>query len=150
VARSIDAERTALCREGAQTLLLTVPDPSSAWNADFSASAGVSGTFYSVQEAALLDVSGLSRTYVAIDDQLLTDLGRGTVSLRASAALGATATGACEAGVGSVRGTLSFPDAGLSGRFSAQACPCTDGSTFRVLANCITFRCERAEGAGCP
>lgn len=153
VAQALEAEATALCREGAQHVVLSVLDPDGAWDGEFpglrregTAARRASGTYFGVEEAVLVEVAGLERTYLAFEDHTLDDLGPGTVWLEPGAATG----DACDDGVGRVRGGLSFPEVGLSGRFVARPCPCTDASTLRVLAQCLTLRCQRvADGTGC-
>ena len=97
--------------------------------------------YYAVEEAVLAEVDGLSRIYVALQDVFLPELGAGTVTLRS----GGIPAGAdpCERGVGRVRGAFAFPDAGVSGQFTAEPCRCTDATTVEILSNYLPYRCER-------
>jgi hypothetical protein len=144
VAEAIEAEATALCREGAQHVVLSVLDPEGEWSGEFSTGAS-SGAYYGIDEAVLSEVTDLSRTYLAIEDRFLDDLGPGTVSLAPSGASGAP----CEEGIGRVRGWFSFPDSDLSGRFVASPCPCTEATTLQLLSRCLPLRCGRVDGIGC-
>ncbi|MEZ4240049.1 MAG: hypothetical protein R3F59_28655 [Myxococcota bacterium] len=148
VGGDLEAAEAAGCREGAQHLVLRVSDPDRRWEGTFGGGR-VTGAYYAVREAVLADLHGLDRTYLAIDDLLVPELGPGTVTL--DPALG-PADLSCDEGVGRLRGELAFPEDGLSGRFVAEPCPCDDATTLTLRSSCVAHGCQRAghdEGTGC-
>lgn len=120
----VEAQRvaTAACREGARHLVLRVYAEDGVYVGDFGGRSHlridettdeeprlVGASWYAVLEAALVDLEGLGRAYMATSDELLSDFGSGgELSLVEED--------------GALTGTFDFPVEELTGTFEATAC----------------------------
>ncbi|MCB9684831.1 MAG: hypothetical protein H6738_14480 [Alphaproteobacteria bacterium] len=113
---------TAACREGARHLVLRAYAEDGVYVGEFGGRSHlrvdettaeeprlVGASWYAVIEAALVDLDGLGRAYMATDDELLADFGSGgELSLVEED--------------GALVGSFSFPVEDLTGTFEATAC----------------------------
>lgn len=132
-ADEISRVATAACREGARHLVLRAYAVDDTYAGSFGGRSHlrndevtdedprlVVATWYAVIEAALVDLEGLGRTYMATNDELLTDFGSGgSLSL--------------EDGEEGLEGRFEFPVEELSGSFEAERCD-GDSSLLDLLA----------------
>ena len=150
-AEAIEALLAAGCREGARHVAIRAYDRTGGWTGTFPGRSGGSyeelteeqprlanGSFYTVEEAFLVEIDGLDRGYAASEDLYLPDMGDGgTVEL--------TPTGPAPATDGTgpdrLRGWFDFPIEGISGEFVAERCT-GDTSLVDVVTAQTDFYCQ--------
>lgn len=145
-----EALYVAACREGAQHVALHAyaSFTDAGWAGAFPGAddAAVStlgedrprlsrGLYYSVEEAFLVEIDGLSRGYQATEDTYLPELGDG-----GRVELDPETDDPVE--LGTLRGSFAFPVDGVSGRFVAEPCA-GDTQLLDVLAVAPTYYCKR-------
>lgn len=125
-------DAVAVCREGAQHVVLRAYSIDSTWSGDFSGVAGANsasvtvdvpramgGLYYAIAESRLVEVEGLGRFYAAEESVFLPSLGEGgDLTLEVKDKL--------------LQGSFSLPDAEVWGEFTAS--PCTSETSMLEVA----------------